>query len=144
MISLDIIREAWSWVGLTPDEIVVTNAFGNIVVRASDRSYWRICPEEWSCTRIAGNAAELESLMDGEDFQLDWQMTRLVELARQKLGVLTEGRCYCLKRPAIIGGNYEADNLGTISVDELIAFSGDMARQIQDVADGDQIKIEWV
>jgi hypothetical protein len=51
------------------------------------------------------------------------------EAAREELGPLSEGRCYCLKWPAIIGGSYESNNLGTISLDELISFSGHMAEQ---------------
>jgi hypothetical protein len=71
-------------------------------------------------------------------------MARLVELARQKLGPLPQGRCYCLKLPAILGGSYEATNLGTISLDELISFSGDMAEQIKDVPDGGPVDIKVV
>jgi hypothetical protein len=93
-------------------EVVATNAFGNVIVRATDGAFWRICPEEWSCEQVARN----------ED----------------------EGRCYCLKQPAVIGGTYEAANLGTISLHELISFSGAMAQQIKDVPDGGPIQIEIV
>jgi hypothetical protein len=141
---LDTIRKAWGWIGLDPAAIVATNAFGNVIVRATDGEYWRICPEEWSCERIAHGAVEYAALTQEDDFRTDWEMARLVELARQKLGPLPEGRCYCLKRPAVIGGSYDEANLGCISVDELIAFSGDMAEQIKDVPDGSQIQVELV
>jgi hypothetical protein len=75
---------------------------------------------------------------------LDWEMARLVEQARQKLGPLAAGRCYCLKVPAVLGGSYAADNMGTISRSELISFSGDLAEQIRDVPDGSHIKIKFV
>ena len=69
-------------------------------------------------------------------------MARLVSLAKQNLGPLTDGRCYCLKLPAIIGGTYEPGNFGTITLKELIAFAGDMAEQLKDVPDGAKVKIE--
>ncbi len=140
---LDIIHTAWSWTGLYPAEVIAINPFGNVLVRAVDGAYWRICPEEWSCERIAGNADEFAALSRTEEFRTDWEMARLVALARKKLGPLPEGRCYCLKRPAVVGGKYTAGNLGTIALSELIAFSGDMAEQIKDVPDGAQIEIDW-
>jgi hypothetical protein len=141
---LDVIRKAWGWIGLEPVEVVATNAFGNVIVKAAGGAYWRICPEEWSCEQVARHADEFASLAGTEEFRTDWEMASLVELARRALGPLTTGRCYCLKRPAVIGGGYEESNLGTISVDELIAFSGNMAEQIKDLPDGAQVEIEWV
>jgi hypothetical protein len=140
---LDTIRKAWGWIGLDPAEVVAANSFGNLIVRANGGAFWRICPEELSCERIAKNVDEFAAISKGDEFQTDWEMSRLVDLARRTLGPLPEGRCYCLKRPAVIGGNYNASNLGTISVVELISFSGDFAEQIKDVPDGGEIEIEW-
>ena len=141
---LDTIRKAWGWVGLNPIDVVATNAFGNVIVRATDGAYWRICPEEWSCEQVARNEEEYAALSRNDEFRTDWEMACLVELARAKLGPVPDGRCYCLKQPAVIGGSYAAENLGTISMDELIAFSGDMAEQVKDVPDGGQVRIEVV
>jgi len=139
---LDTIRKAWRWIGLDPAEVVATNPFGNVIVRATDGAYWRICPEEWSCKQVARNADEFAALSSAEEFRTDWEMARLVDLAGKKLGPLRKGRCYCLKVPAVIGGKYEASNLGTITLKELTSFAGDMAEQIKDVPDGGEIQIE--
>jgi hypothetical protein len=141
---LNTIRTAWGWTGIDPEEIVIINQFGNVVVRANNGTFWRICPEEWSCTQIARNAKEYTALSGKVEFRTDWDMERLVDLAREEVGPLTEGLCYCLKLPAVIGGKYKAANLGIISIQELIAFSGDMAEQIKDVPDGDQIQIDII
>jgi hypothetical protein len=141
---LDTIRNAWGWIGLDPAAVVATNAFGNLIVCATDGAHWRICPEEWSCELIARSAAEFAALSSDDEFRTDWEMAPLVELARQQLGPLPDGRCYCLKLPAVIGGRYEAANLGIIALVELISFAGDMAQQIKDVPDGDQIEIKIV
>ena len=141
---LETIRKAWGWTGLSPAEVVATNAFGNVIVRAADGAYWRICPEELACKQVASNASEFAALYSEEEFRIDWEMTRLVEVARQGLGPLPEGRCYCLKLPAVIGGSYELSNLGTVSLDELISFSGDMAEQIKDLPAGSRVEIKIV
>ena len=132
---LDTIREAWGWIGLAPAKVVAANSFGNLIVRATDGAIWRICPEEWSCKKVARNVEEFAKLSSEEEFRTDWEMSRLEGLAREKLGPLAEGRCYCLKLPAVIGGSYELTNIGTISLIELISFSGYMAEQIKDVPD---------
>jgi len=139
---LETIRAAWGWIGLDPSKLVAVNAFGNVIVCGTDGSFWRICPEEWSCEVVAENAQQLANLMNDDEFQADWNMIPLVELATQKLGPVPDGRCYCLKIPAVIGGKYEPDNIGTISLEELISFSGDMAAQIKDLPDGAQIEIK--
>ena len=83
---LTTIRESWGWTGLEPVAVTATNAFGNVIVRAADGAYWRICPEELSCEVVARNDTEFDALYSDEDFQLDWQMERLVQVARATLG----------------------------------------------------------
>ena len=143
MDTLTIIRNSWGWTGLEPAAIVAINPFGNIIARATDGTFWRICPEELACEVVARNAVEYEALWVSEDFQLDWQMARLADVAQANLGVVGQGRCYCLKVPGVLGGAYDAANLGTIDLGKLIAFSGDVARQVKDVPDGQAIKFEW-
>ena len=139
---LEIIRDAWGWIGLEPAEVVTQNSFGNLIVRDADECYWRICPEELSCEIVARNEAEFAVLASGEEFQTDWEMSRLVEVAGKKLGPLPLGYCYCLNVPAVIGGPYEAANMETITVTELISCSGDMAEQMKDVPDGARVTLK--
>src|SRR5438477_10751129 len=110
---LDVIRESWGWSGLEPAAEMATNSFGNVIVRAADGAFWRICPEELACSCIAGDAREFATLWASDEFQLDWQMTRLAEIARATLGPTADDRCYCLKLPAVLGGADEAANFGT-------------------------------
>jgi hypothetical protein len=144
MAILTTIRDSWGWTGLQPAAVVERNAFGNVIVRAADGAYWRICPEELGCKVIARNDAEYAALWSSNDFQIDWQMTRLVELATRSLGPLGEDRCYCLKIPAVLGGRYELSNFGIITHSELLAFTGDVAEQVNDVPDGATVRFRWI
>lgn len=139
---LETIRKAWGWIGLEPAEVIAINSFANLIVRAINGAFWRICPEEWSCEQIARSGDDFATRWNDEQFRMDWEMSRLVEPAKERLGPLPDGRCYCLKVPAVTGGSYEAANFGTISLKELISFSGHMAEQIKDVPDGGQVVIE--
>jgi len=138
---IETINKNWGWTGAMADEVIVINEFGNIIFRSGDGCYWRICPEELSCKVIANNTAEYEKLWQDEEFLHDWEMKKLVDMAKADLGELEPGEKYCLKLPAVIGGLYEVHNFGKVEQLEQISFSGDFGRQIQGMSDGAGIKI---
>lgn len=136
------INLAWGWTGLDAVEVLDENEFGNLVIQAADGRYWRLRPEELSCTVIADDRKALDMLATDQDFLRDWYMSALVDMAYIRLGVLPEGRKYCLKVPAVLGGEYEPDNLGMNSLSEIIRFSGRIAYEMRDLPDGAQIRFD--
>jgi hypothetical protein len=141
MTLVEIITRSWSFAGLVPRAIIDINAFGNVLVESADGRFWRICPEELSCKPVAESREELDRLRSSSEFHRDWLMQPLVDLATSTLGAPAEDHCFCLKLPAVLGGEYGPSNLGTITLTELLATSGDIARQIEDVPDGGEIVI---
>jgi hypothetical protein len=135
------IEKSWGWIGLAPTEIVGENDFGNLIVKDEDGHYWRLCPEDLSCVVIARTRIELDRLSTDREFLSDWYMRTLVEQALEKCGQLTEGRKYCLKIPGVLGGDYGTENLATISQVELIRASGDLAQQIENLANGEKVSL---
>ena len=108
-----------------------SNAFGNVIFTDDDDRYWRICPEELSCEVIAANGEEFAMVQNSDSFLSDWTMQVLVEQAHSTFGNLAAERCYCLKIPGVLGGDYALHNIGTIDRSELISFSGHIAQQIK-------------
>lgn len=141
---LDTIHKNWGWLGIKPVRLVASNDFGNIIFQSSDGTFWRICPEELVCNQIAANLDEYEALRNDSEFIFDWEMENLVQTAREVVGLIDEHTCYCLVIPGVLGGEYEPDNLSTISRLELIAFAGDVAEQIKDLPDGAQVQFKFV
>ena len=135
------INKAWNWKGFNATEIVRTNDFGNVIFKTDKNEYWRICPEEISCRKIAKSESEFKKISSDSEFIEDWEMTNLVNIAKSELGKLKENEKYCLKMSAVIGGEYEKSNLGKISFLELIAFCGDLGFQIKDLKDGQKIEL---
>tara|TARA_R110000868_G_scaffold399453_3_gene673206 strand:+ start:503 stop:943 length:441 start_codon:yes stop_codon:yes gene_type:complete len=135
------INKAWNWRVFNATKIIQTNDFGNVIFKTDDNEYWRICPEETSCEKIAKTKLEFERLLTNSEFIEDWEMTNLVTIAKSELGELAKNQKYCLKMPAIIGGEYNKSNIGKISFAELISFSGDLGFQIKDLKDGQKIKL---
>ena len=144
MSLLELIANAWGWKGLAPKAVLGSNAFGNLIVLDLRGRYWRICPEELSCAPIADSDDEYEKLRTSASFAEDWAMATPRQEALAAFGPVPEGRCYCLKIPAVLGGKYEISNMATISLNELISFAGDVAQQIEGLPDGTQMEIQIV
>jgi hypothetical protein len=140
-VSTSAIQKAWGWTGLRPKQVLEVNSFGNLLIVDHTDRYWRICPEELSCVVVADTAADFAALRDNAEFLSDWEMARLREIAANERGQLKDGRVYCLKVPAVLGGHYEASNIADISLSELIAFSGDLGLQIKDLPDGTSVRL---
>ena len=83
---VDQINRYWGWTGLNSAEVVGRNEFGNFLVLDKDGTFWRICPKQLACDIVADTPAEFESLINDPEFNLDWQMSAIVEIARQKFG----------------------------------------------------------
>ena len=139
---IKLIHGAWGWAGADPEEIVATNAFGNIIFRDNQGRYWRLCPEDVYCEIVADSLEDYEKLLRDEEFIEDWEMEALVKTAYRVVGSLEPGRAYCLKIPGILGGAYDETNVASAPISELVSFSGDLAYQIKDLPDGAQIKLE--
>lgn len=141
---VSVIHSAWGWCGLAPVRVVDENEFGNLLIEDALARYWRVCPEDLLCELVADDAASLATLRDDPDFDEDWRMQALVEMARDALGPLAPGQKYCLKIPGALGGEYGGDNLGKISLRELIAASGHIAQQIEGLPDGARVRFRFV
>jgi len=68
-------------------------------------------------------------------------MRDLVQQARERIGPLRPGFKFCLKIPGLLGGEYGGDNLDTISLAGLVSASGHIAKQIEGLPDGTQVKL---
>lgn len=141
MELIEEIEKAWGWVGLKPAVVIGDNDFGNLIIKDAAGSYWRLCPEDLCCNRVANDRAEFDALAQSQEFLHDWYMEALVNQARDKLGLLRPGYKYCLKIPAVLGGKYEESNLAIISLHELVAVSGYLAEEIDGLPDGAQIRL---
>jgi hypothetical protein len=91
------INKAWNWKGFNTTKIILTNDFGNVIFKTDENEYWRICPEETSCEKIAKTELEFELLPHDSEFIEDWEMSNLVTIAKSEIGELEENQKYCLK-----------------------------------------------
>jgi|ERR1035437_3535116 hypothetical protein len=138
---LDAIADGWSWKLGKPVALIATNSFGNAIVRNDEGHYFRLMPEEWQCELLARSPAELEAERKKEQFIRDWEMVPLIARAKAALGSLADGQVYCLVIPSVLGGKYSEENIRIISLQELLAYSGSMARQLEKIPDDERAVI---
>ena len=135
------IADGWSWKLGTPVAVLATSPLGNVIVKNGDGWFFRIMPEEWQCDLLAHSEEEFAARCLEANFRRDWEMRALVEKAQAAHGSLAEGQVYHLVIPGHLGGKYEVENLQIISLCELLAHSGAIAQQVDDVPDGGEVII---
>jgi len=141
---LEIVREHWSWAVSDPQEILMTNEFGNVIFRDGDDRIWRICPEKFECSQIADTHEGLTALLEDSKFLADWNMDAVATEARVQFGQLTEGRCFFLKlskASKASGDKYVTAVVRTIPLIELIRLAGNCSRSLGGTVDGG--RTEW-
>lgn len=138
---LQAVAKGWTWKLGNPVEVIATNRFGNAIVKNELGQYFRVMPEEWKCELVATSAADLQQKREQPKFIRDWEMLSLVARAEAAHGVLKDGEVYYLVVPGVLGGKYAEDNIRKIGLVELLAYSGEMAQQIENVPDGAQVRI---
>lgn len=58
--------------------------------------------------------------------------------------MLSEGKCYGLKKQGVIGGSFEHENIYVATAMEYISFMGDFHYEIQDVPDGGTVTLKVI
>ena len=135
------IAAAWGWVGLEPRLVVDENDFGNLIVEDVKGRFWRICPEELYCRLVADTRSELDAMASDQAFS-----TRLVHgrsgggstfesgFPSPRVQVQSQGAVYLGRNPTL------RTTSRRLPLRELVSFSGDVARQIEGVPEGAQVK----
>jgi hypothetical protein len=140
---LDSINDHWFWAGVSAVAIEAHNPFGSLILLDVKGRFWRICPEELSAQVIAASREELAALWRTPEFSEDWAMAHLADRATTALGQPPVSRTFYFVIPTVLGGKYTLDNIKHIGWEELMRYSGDLARQVENLPDGAQIRLSF-
>jgi hypothetical protein len=138
------VSESWGWVGLEPKEVIAENEFGNLIIKDTQGQFWRLCPEDVYCEVIAATTDEYNLLIKDQEFMEDWLMLAMVEKAKISVGTLAPGYKYHMVIPGILGGEYGGENVKSAPLTELVRFSGNLGKQINELPDGAEIELKVV
>lgn len=138
---LEILRRGWAWVLDDPTQILMVNAFGNVLVTCHDGTLWRVIPEELTARKIRDDTNYLAAFED-EQFREDWFFEGVTDAAEAALGPLEEGQCYAFKIWPILGRPFTPDNMYVAATAEWLAVSGDIGGQIKALPNGTTITMD--
>ena len=139
---IEALSEEWSWILPPMTQVLAVSSMGNVFLKCNDQTYWRICPEELSAYTVARTPEELEALYSDTEYKNDWQMSGIVGEMVDIYGELQIGECFGLVIPAVLGGEYSANNIRRRCLYDYLRFTGDIARQTNNLKDGDKIKFQ--
>jgi hypothetical protein len=139
---IEALHAEWRWILSEISEVLAVSSMGNVCLVDNQQSYWRICPEELSAEIIARSASELDSWFADPDAKADWQMSGMVSEMIELYGEPELGECFGLVIPGVLGGKYSSENIRRRSLYDYLRFTGDLARQIKDLKDGETIELK--
>ncbi len=143
MNLLEAVNDGWSWTGLVATEIHATSPMGHLIVSDAAREFYYIDTDGMQLIAL-GSRADFDAHFAKDETRELWLAATLVEAARERFGEPPEGSVFTLEPMAMLQGQYSGDRMCVLPLDELIRFSGDVARQLEDLSDGSKFQIRIV
>ena len=116
---------------------------GHLVISDSEGRFHYLDPDGMSVVPL-GSQDDAQAYLDEPEAKELWWGGELVSRAREVLGEPPEGSVISLKPHAMVAGEYSAENMCILPLEELIAFSGSIAEQLKDLPDGSQVQLKIV
>ena len=141
MSLVGVFNESWSWTGFTASRVRAHSPMGHLILSDAEENFAYLDTDGLSLIPL-GSREEAEAHLAHEEAQDLWWGGELIASARERLGEAPQGSVYSLKPIALLNGDYSPGNVWIISLEELIAFTGDAARQLKDLPEGAQYAIK--
>ena len=141
MNLIKTINSYWGWTGVVAERVRAQSPMGHLLISDAQDSFYYIDPDGMAIVAL-GSREQAQAHLDEPEANQLWCGGELVESARGLLGEPPEGSVFALKPHAMLAGEYAPENMCIMPLEDLIAFSGDVARQIKDLPDGSKIRIE--
>ncbi len=139
--ELAALRQAWGWTGVDFAEIVAHSLFGHLVATDREGGFHYLDPDVLTLSAL-GDEAAARAHMARPETQVIWRADAHVAAADARLGATRVGQVYGFTPQALVAGDYAAANMVCIELATYIRLTGDLAKQIKDLPEGAQVRIE--
>ncbi len=140
----EAVIKGWSWAIHDDFEVILVNSMANVLLKTINGKYHRICPEELSCYIFAHCEEEAFKKFNDNGCKQDWQLLGMIDLLEEHYGSLNEDECYTMTVPAVIGGQYELENMDIGNLYKYIIHTGKLAKQIERLIDGETVELDMI
>ena len=141
MSLIETINANWGWTGVVAERVRAKSPMGHLLISDAQDRFYYLDPDGMAVVAL-GSRDQAQAHLDEPEANQLWWGGELVVSARDLLGEPPEGSVFALKPHAMLEGHYAPENMCIMPLEELIAFSGDVARQIKDLPDGSKFRIE--
>lgn len=142
-VDLDNILSCWQW-RLTGMQAVVTiSSLGDLFLLGQDSAVYWLQTDRGNLIKVAENLEQYQQYLTDEDKIDNWFLPFLVEQLLNAGKTLKENEVYSFKKPTVIGGEYDIDNIEPTDMSIHFAFTGQINEQIKDLPDGTKVNIKY-
>ena len=132
----------WRWKLGAETTTVALSRSGDAFVLGSDGHVWWLDTGAGALTLVADSTAAFDELLSDPQEVKRLLLAPVVEHFISLHGPFTPGRCLGYTRLPILGGSYSVENRWSAPAIEHFALTGDLHRQLRDVPDGTQVRLE--
>ena len=135
----------WSWFLKGKWSPLSVSAVGDVFLENKSGQVFRLDTGVAELEPVAPSIAAFHEALHSPTSVREWLLAPLVEELQSEGKTLGQGQCYGFTiLPVFQEGSYRAENRFMLSALEHVRFTGDMHRQIQDLSDGDKVRIKVV
>lgn len=129
-IDRETLLEDWRWlIGASRLPILVTASGDAFVQDAADGSVHVLDTGAGTLTRVADSADAFRALLADRDFVADHLAVQMVGDLLQAGVRLAPGQVYSFRKPPVLGGAYELDNVEPTDMDVHFSLTGQIHEQ---------------
>ncbi len=143
-LNWDNLLSEWTW--LLDDDVEfqpwMMNRFGDLFWVDGEGVVNLLNVTDGTIEAVSETEAAFLDLLEDEDTAFEWFMVDLVDELLEQEMQLRDGECYGFKVLPVLGGEFEPGNVYVSGLEKYWSFCGDVHRQINDLPDGAEIKID--
>ncbi len=134
------------WTRLIPAEFTLwlVNRLCDLFIVTDDGSVHMLDVGAGTLKRLAANRDEFYRLIDEGNNANEWLAIPLVDDLVASGLLLKPSQCYGFKVPPVLGGRYEVENCGALSIPDYLGAYGSIHDQLRDVPDGSRVVLKVV
>ncbi len=134
----------WRWLLRGHPRLCGWSAAGDLFYADESGQIWRLDPGAGDAECVAESDAAFVQLLADATAAEELLLLQVLRDFEARHGPLETNQCLGFTTLPVFGGAYTADNRYALPVQEYAAFTGEVHRQIRDLADGARVRFDVV
>lgn len=129
----------WDWLLDKSMMPVLITAAGDVFVQSQSGSVHFLDTVEGSINDVCANGSEFEEKLKNIEFVHQFFYPQIILDMRNNGLTLDQGQCYSYKKPLVLGGQDDIDNIEVTDVAVHVSIMGQIHKQVKDLPPGTKI-----